>query len=181
MYEKGHERYKVNNRNGKFAFWTGGADHGSSIQWKWAQRTMEVNMNTGTFTSKNSNWAKTWTSTASAPKLVVDAGANNMSIANSNATRIQAFRGTTEPQSYTISAGADYAIAAYSFDFVMSGTTAITLTDAAGHKYTSKSTAQTVDCKDLNERSTSFQLSGANAGVDLTHFLVTIRKAAVPR
>ena len=85
----------------------------------------------GTFTSKNSNWAKTWTSTASAPKLVVDAGANNMSIANSNATRIQAFRGTTEPQSYTISAGADYAIAAYSFDFVMSGTTAITLTDAA--------------------------------------------------
>lgn len=134
----------------------------------------------GTFTSKNSNWAKTWTSTASAPKLVVDAGANNMSIANSNATRIQAFRGTTEPQSYTISAGADYAIAAYSFDFVMSGTTAITLTDAAGHKYTSKSTAQTVDCKDLNERSTSFQLSGANAGVDLTHFLVTIRKAAVP-
>lgn len=137
-------------------------------------------MNTGTFTSKNSNWAKTWTSTASAPKLVVDAGANNMSIANSNATRIQAFRGTTEPQSYTISAGADYAIAAYSFDFVMSGTTAITLTDAAGHKYTSKSTAQTVDCKDLNERSTSFQLSGANAGVDLTHFLVTIRKAAVP-
>ena len=73
----------------------------------------------GTFTSKNSNWAKTWTSTASAPKLVVDAGANNMSIANSNATRIQAFRGTTEPQSYTISAGADYAIAAYSFDFVM--------------------------------------------------------------
>ena len=180
MYEKGHEGYKVNNRNGKFAFWTGGADHGSSIQWKWAQRTMEVNMNTGTFTSKNSNWAKTWTSTASAPKLVVDAGANNMSIANSNATRIQAFRGTTEPQSYTISAGADYAIAAYSFDFVMSGTTAITLTDAAGHKYTSKSTAQTVDCKDLNERSTSFQLSGANAGVDLTHFLVTIRKAAVP-
>lgn len=138
MYEKGHEDYKVNNRNGKFAFWTGGADHGSSIQWKWAQRTMEVNMNTGTFTSKNSNWAKTWTSTASAPKLVVDAGANNMSIANSNATRIQAFRGTTEPQSYTISAGADYAIAAYSFDFVMSGTTAITLTDAAGHKYTSK-------------------------------------------
>lgn len=134
----------------------------------------------GTFTSKNSNWAKTWTSTASAPKLVVDAGANNMSIANSNATRIQAFRGTTEPQSYTISAGADYAIAAYSFDFVMSGTTAITLTDAAGHKYTSKSTAQTVDCKDLNERSTSFQLSGANARVDLTHFLVTIRKAAVP-
>lgn len=134
----------------------------------------------GTFTSKNNNWAKTWTSTASAPKLVVDAGANNMSIANSNATRIQAFRGTTEPQSYTISAGADYAIAAYSFDFVMSGTTAITLTDAAGHKYTSKSTAQTVDCKDLNERSTSFQLSGANAGVDLTHFLVTIRKAAVP-
>lgn len=180
MYEKGHERYKVNNRNGKFAFWTGGADHGSSIQWKWAQRTMEVNMNTGTFTSKNSNWAKTWTSTASAPKLVVDAGANNMSIANSNATRIQAFRGTTEPQSYTISAGADYAIAAYSFDFVMSGTTAITLTDAAGHKYTSKSTVQTVDCKDLTERSTSFQLSGANAGVDLTHFLVTIRKATVP-
>ena len=180
MYEKGHKSYKVNNRNGKFAFWTGGADLGSSIQWKWAQRTMEVNMNTGTFTSKNSNWAKTWTSTASAPKLVVDAGANNMSIANSNATRIQAFRGTTEPQSYTISAGADYAIAAYSFDFVMSGTTAITLTDAAGHKYTSKSTAQTVDCKDLNERSTSFQLSGANAGVDLTHFLVTIRKAAVP-
>lgn len=41
MYEKGHERYKVNNRNGKFAFWTGGADtvaassgNGRSAPWR---------------------------------------------------------------------------------------------------------------------------------------------------
>lgn len=180
MYEKGYESNKVNNRNGKFAFWTTGADAGSTIQLKWAQRTMAVNMSTGTFTSSSGTWAKTWTSTATTPQLVVDAGYNNISMANSNTTRIQAFRGIYEPQAYTLSVGADYVVAAYSFDFKMSATTAVTLTDAAGNKFTSSATVQSVDCKDLTEPSTSFQLSGANAGIDITNFLVTIRKATIP-
>lgn len=181
MYEKGYESNKVNNRSGKFAFWTGGADAGSSIQWKWAQRTIDVNMNTGSFTSSNgSTWAKTWTSTATAPQLTLDAGYNNISMANSNGSRIQAFRGNYEPQNYTLSVGADYSVAAYSFDFIMSGTTAITVTDAQGNTYTSSASSQTIDCQGLTEPSTYFKLSGSNNGIDITNFKVTIRRAVIP-
>lgn len=181
MYEKGYPSNKVNNRNGQFAFWSTGADAGSSIQWKWAQRTVAVNMNTGSFTSTNAagNWAQTWTSTATAPQLTLNAGANNMSVANSNATRIQAFRGNYEPQAYTLTAGSDYSIAAYSFDFVMSGSTAITVKDAANKTYTSSAVSQTISCTGLTESSTSFTLSGSNNGIDITNMLVTIRKAQI--
>ncbi len=180
LYEKGYESNIVNNRNGKLAFWTGGKDAGSSIQWIWAQRTMAVNMSTGSFTSKNGTWAKTWTSTATEPQLVVDAGYNNMSTENSNATRIQAMVGKFSPQNYTISAGSGYCIAGYSFDFVMAATTAIDLTDAVGNKFTSTSSVQSVDCQGLTEPSTTFCLSGSNNGVNITNFLVTVRKATVP-
>ncbi len=180
VYEKGHDSYIINNRNGKLAFWTGGKDAGSSIQWTWAQRTMAVNMSTGSFTSKNGNYAKTWTSTATEPQLTVDAGYNNMTVANSDDTKIQAMVGAYSPQNYTISAGSKYCIAGYSFDFVMAASTAIDLTDAMGNKYTSSAEVQSVNCQDLTEASTTFCLSGANTGVNITNFLVTVRKAVTP-
>ena len=179
MYEKGYENNKVNNRNGKFAFWSNGADAGSSIQWKWAQRTFAVNMESGTFTSTNPNgtWAQIWTSKATEPQLTVNAGLNNMNVENSNANRIQAFRGSSEPQAYTISAGTNYVVAAYSFDFVMSGSTSITVIDANSQSYASSATPQTVVCRDLTEPSATFQLSGSNNGIDITNFCVTVRRA----
>lgn len=180
MYEKGYENNKVNNRNGKFAFWSTGKDAGSSIQWKWAQRTMAVNMSKGSFTSSGGTYAQTWTSTAVEPKLVLDAGRNNMHVSNSNSTRIQAYRGVNNPQKYTITAGAGYIINSYSFGFAKSGDVAVTLTDASGNEYVSRSDVQSVNCQDINETTTSFQLAGANAGIDITDFLVTVRKATRP-
>lgn len=180
IYEKDHGNNKLNNRNNKLAFWTGGADKGSSIVWKWAQRTIEVNMSQGAFTAKKGDWAQVWTSKATEPKLTLNAGYNNMSVPNSNDSRIQAFVGNYNPQTYTLNTDADYSIVAYSFDFVMSRTTAIKVIDAKGNEFTSKKEAQSISCQDLDSQSTKFILSGANDGVDLTNFFVTIRKRAIP-
>lgn len=178
VYEKGYPNNKLNNRSNVLAFWTGGADAGSSIQWRWAQRTMQVNTSTGTFTAMNGNgtWAKTWTSNATKPTLILDAGHNNMSVANSNATTIQAFRGTSEPETYTLSAGeSGYFVSGYSMDFVMSGSTAITVKDANDKSYTSSKTVQTITCKGLQEGEAKFTLSGSNNGIDITNMRVTIQ------
>lgn len=180
IYEKGNEKNKLNNRDGKLAFWTGGADHGSSIQMKWAERTVEVNMSTGSFTTLKGKWAQIWTAKATTPKLLLDAGYNNMSVDNSDASRIQAFVGLHAPQTYTLKTDADYRIAAYSFDFVMADKTGITVTDANGKAFTSKASVQNIACKDMDAPTASFVLSGANAGINITNFLVTIRKASVP-
>lgn len=179
MYEKGYTSNKVNNRDGKFAFWNGGADAGSTIRWEWAQRDISVNMATGSFTTSNGTWAKTWTSKAGEPKLVLDAGYNNMNVTASDETRIQAYVGKYTPQAYTLSAGAEYSIAAYSFDFVMADNTAVKVIDASGKSYTTTKTPQSLACKGLKMPTASFTLSGANAGVILTNFKVSIRKAYI--
>lgn len=179
MYEKGYTSNKVNNRDGKFAFWNGGADAGSTIRWEWAQRDISVNMATGSFTTSNGTWAKTWTSKAGEPKLVLDAGYNNMNVTASDETRIQAYVGKYSPQAYTLSAGANYSIAAYSFDFVMADNTAVKVIDASGKSYTTTKTPQPLACKGLKMPTASFTLSGANAGVILTNFKVSIRKAYI--
>ncbi len=178
--EKDNASNIMNNRNSILAFWSGGKDAGSSIQWTWAQRTVAVNMSTGTFTAGNSNYAQVWTSTATEPQLTINAGWNNMTVASSNDTCLQTMVGQFSPQTYTITAGTDYSIAGYCFNFVMAASTAITVTDAEGNQFTSSADVQSVNCQGLTETSTSFTLSGANAGVNLTNFLVTIRKAITP-
>lgn len=42
MYEKGTPSYKVNNRNNRLAFWTGGADSGSTLQIYYAKTTTGI-------------------------------------------------------------------------------------------------------------------------------------------
>lgn len=177
--EQGYPANKINNRESKLAFWSAGANAGSSVRWTWAQRTVAVNMSTGSFTSSNGNWAKTWTASSTNPQLTLDAAYNNMSIENSNATQIQAYRGLYEPQAYTFTAGSGYSIAAYSFDFVKSTSAAINLTDALGTVYTASADTQTVNCTGLKEANASFTLSGSNNGINIVNLLVTIRKAAV--
>ncbi len=183
MYEKGYPNNKVNNRNGVFAFWSTGADGGSSIQWTWAQKTLAVNMSTGGFTAKNANgsWAQVWQSTSTQPTLKLNAGYNNMSVANSNATQIQAYRGSYEPQTYTLGTVENgYYVKDYSFDFVSSSATAITVRDAKGKTYTSSATKQTISCEGLEEGEAQFTLSGSNNGINITNFLVTINVAVAP-
>lgn len=176
MYEAGYPANKVNIRNSTLAFWTGGADSGSTIYFTWAKVEQEVNMDKGTFTAFNGNktWAKTWTSHATTPQYTLDAGYNNMSVANSKEGTIQAFRGNYEPQAYTLSAGSDYIISAYSFDFVMSGQVPITVTDALGHTFTSSAEPQHIEVSGLDQTMASFTLSGSNNGIDITNMRVTI-------
>lgn len=178
MYEKGYTANKVNNRNGLLAFWSSGADSGSAIQWNWAQKTFSVNMSTGTFTAKNGNgtWAQVWQSKSSKPKLKLDAGHNNMSVANSNGQVIQAFRGTYDPEAYRLSSvESGYTVVSYSFDFVKSGNTAITVKDAFNKSYTSSDKKQTISCHGLEEGEAQFTLSGSNNGIDISNMKVTLQ------
>ncbi|MCF0199216.1 MAG: exo-alpha-sialidase [Bacteroidaceae bacterium] len=182
MYERGNEANAVNNRDGKLAFWTTGKDSGSTLWFTWAQVTLPVTMDNGSFTATNTagTWASTWESTTE-PPFTLSAGYNNMSVANSKGGLLQCYRGSYEPQPYTLSAGGKLTITGYSFDMKMSATTAITLTDALGKVYTSTADVQHVEVGGLSEPTATFTLSGNNNGVDLTNFLVTIqRKLAAP-
>ncbi len=76
----GNENAKLNNRDGKLAFWTGGADAGSAIQVMWSKQTFTINADNGTMGNvpgKPSTWYMSWTRDA-APSVVMSSVANNM-------------------------------------------------------------------------------------------------------
>ena len=78
-----------------------------------------------------------------------------MNVKASDETRILAYVGNYNPQAYTLTAGAEYSIAAYSFDFAMADNTAINVIDATGKKYTTTKTKQHLVCKDLKQPTAS--------------------------
>lgn len=61
----------------------------------------------------------------------------------------------------------------------MADNTAVKVIDASGKSYTTTKTPQPLACKGLKMPTASFTLSGANAGVILTNFKVSIRKAYI--
>ena len=61
----------------------------------------------------------------------------------------------------------------------MADNTAVKVIDASGKSYTTTKTSQSLACKGLKMPTASFTLSGANAGVILTNFKVSIRKAYI--
>lgn len=85
---KGHDSWKLNNRGAKLAFWTDGADHGSSFVVNTLKEGGEggevtVSPSTGALTSSNpsSSYKRLWSSNSAVP-LTLDAGANNMNVEN---------------------------------------------------------------------------------------------------
>ncbi len=175
--EKDYPAARMNNRDNKLAFWTGGADAGSSFQWIWAKTVQPITMDNGSFTATNAGgtWASVWTSNTT-PQFTLNANRNNMKVETSTGGTIEAWRGNTEPQPYTISAGSDYIISDYSFDFISAGTTSISVIDAAGNAYASSTETQTISVTDLKESTATFTLSGSNNGIVITNFLVTIQR-----
>lgn len=179
MYPVGSESHKVNNRDGKLAFWSAGADGGSAIQVKFAKRTLRVTTETGSFTSSNPNgtWHKTWTATATEPGLTLDAGYNNMA---TDGTNLSAFAGQYHPQAYTLTTDDGYSIGSYSFDFTTAANSQNVTITAGDLSMTSSSAEQHFAVDGLKEPTASFTLSGGNYGAVLKNFDVTIVRSEIP-
>lgn len=178
MYQKGTPANKVNNRGNVLAFWTGGADSGSSLKILFGETTLDVATNTGSFTASNAGktWHRLWQSTATNPQLTLNAGYNNMTTSGND---LVAYAGQYRPQAYTLSVDAKYCVSGYSFDFVAhNAKTGLTL--IVGDKtYTSTTATQSVKVEGLKEPSTSFTLTTVNNGIILSHFKVTVKAATI--
>lgn len=114
MYPSGQPSHKVNNRDARFSFWTGGKDHGSSLQVLFAMQRVQVSEKNGTFASQSaSNYKNTWTSKQKDPQLTLTAVANNMQASGEG---ILAYVGKVKPSDYVMTAGAGYSIREFEFD-----------------------------------------------------------------
>ena len=171
----------MNNRDARFSFWTGGKDHGSSLQVLFAMQRVQVSADKGTMTSQGSSTYKNaWTSTQTAPQVRLTAVANNMLAKDNN---LWAYVGNKVlPSDYTLTAGAGYSIRGFEFD-AKSAEAGKHLTVAAGNKsFTTTETAQHMSWTGDNDTpAAKFTLSGSNNAALLTDFYVTVtRQIAKP-
>ncbi len=153
MAEKGYPANKVNNRDGKLAFWNEGADAGSTLNVRVASAEYRININDGEWSKANAekSWASEWKS-INTPYITLSVATNNMTSYNDNGD-IQLFTCLDDAATngvnssvYTITAAKDYSIIAYSFDFVSSGTDDITITPIGGEPVSANATtAQSIN------------------------------------
>ena len=181
MYPSEQPSHKVNNRDARFSFWTGGKDHGSSLQVLFAMQRVQVSADKGTMTSQGSSTYKNaWTSTQTAPQVRLTAVANNMLAKDNN---LWAYVGNKVlPSDYTLTAGAGYSIRGFEFD-AKSAEAGKHLTVADGNKsFTTTETAQHMSWTGDNDTpAAKFTLSGSNNAALLTDFYVTVtRQIAKP-
>ena len=109
---KGASKNIVNNRGGKLAFWTTGADTGSSIVIDIAHGSVSISALTGSFTSGNANgtWFSKWVSNDKRYPVTLSSNANNMKAIVGD---IACYTGTTNSATYTISAPKGYCISGF--------------------------------------------------------------------
>ena len=109
MRPKGNDAF-ANNRNGKFAFWSKGADSGSSVVIDLAVNDITINAKSGTFVSgnKDNSWFSKWVSNDKECPITLSCNANNMKYI---ADDIVCYTGTSKNAVYTISAPKGYYIA----------------------------------------------------------------------
>ena len=189
MYEKGFPGNIVNNRNNILAFWSGGADAGSTLNIRFAKAEYPINTNAGEWTASNSagTWASAWQST-NVPHvaLIESQGRNNMAKYN-NAGDIQLYTclpnasvNGVHSATYMVKADAGYAIESYRFDFVSSGTYDLTITPAGGEGVTANSTeAKSVSATGDDVNSLSFTLTSmSNMFANTSNFYATIVRSS---
>lgn len=176
MYPVGSESNKINNRNNILAFWTGGADAGSTLQVLFAKQDMLVDMTTGT--ASKSGYFKTWTSNSTDPQFTIDAGYNNMT---TNGNTLVACPGQYKPQAYIISTTSDYSILLYSFDYKSNATGKPVTITVGDSTMTSTDAVQSYASDSIKDVSASLTFNAASNvyGVALTNFYVTIARSIV--
>ena len=137
--------------------------------------SMVLSLNTGAYANPSNTYNKLWTSTATAPQVTFSCAANNMAKSD---TCIVLYSGQSQTSDYIINAGSGYVVTGYKFKFVnqTSGSAAKTIT-ANGTAYTTSDTVQELEVTGLSGQTASFNLKGANNGVVLTEFIVTIQSS----
>ena len=177
MYPSGQPSHKVNNRDSRFSFWTGGQDHGSSLQILFAMQRVQVSADKGTLTSQGTSaYKNAWTSTQTAPQVRLTAVANNMQASGND---LLAYVGNRVlPSDYTLTAGAGYSIRGFEFD-AKSAAAGKHLTVTAGNNtFTTTETAQHMSWTGDNDTpAAKFTLSGSNNAALLTDFYVTVTRS----
>lgn len=167
--------HKVNNRAGKLAFWTSGADSGSSIVITFAKTTIPVNMLSGIFTNGNTDntWFSSWKSDDKKHPITINSDANNMKKSGKN---LVCYTGTANSSSYTINAPEGYYISEISMNKVIRdnnrGNAKIYY---AGQEVKEKTTYTD---KGKQEQSLTFKLSDKeNSGIIIKDLAVTIARS----
>ena len=133
-------------------------------------QTYTIAPSSGSF--NKSGWAASWTSSGLDVQTTfsVHGGANNMD--SSNTTDFAIYSGTALSSTYVLAVDANYKIVSYSFKFASNNGNTIT----AGDKVMTANTTeqQTFEVTDVNSNSTSFVLAGANSGISITDFTITV-------
>lgn len=106
---KGASKNIVNNRGGKLAFWTTGADTGSSVVIAICRNEVKIDALNGTFTTGNAagTWFSKWVSNDKQTPVTLSSSANNMKNVGND---IACYTGTSNSATYTITAPKGYCI-----------------------------------------------------------------------
>ena len=176
MYEKDYPSNKVNNRNGKFAFWSTGADAGSTLNILFAETSVPVNSESGVFTISNPNntWHSRWESSI-VEGLSFATSANNMTLSNGN---IAGYSGQSGTSTYTITAPEGIDVTGISSKYVNTAAEnyALTLT-IDGNTFTSSSVEQALNVNfETPARTARFTQSGANKGITFNDLYITLKR-----
>lgn len=190
MYEKGYPANKVNNRDNILAFWSSGADAGSTLNVRFAKAEYPININSGSWTASNAagTWASAWRSNATPSITLSQAEAKNNMATYDNDGNIQLFTcldaaavNGVYSSVYNISAEEGYSIGGYRFDFVSSGTDNVTVTPTEGNAVIAGSTAQNVTVSGKEETQLSFTVSASsNLFANTSNFYATIIRSSTP-
>ncbi len=177
----GHPGKTLNNRGGVVAFWTGGADAGSTfgISCPVTEKTCTIDLTTGDFTASNSDgtYHKTWSSTEF-DGLTFGTNANNMQPDADDTNLISCYKGSG--CTYTLSAPSGYVIESLSFDYKLRSSNTTANVTINGTVATTEK--QTISVTNHNQRTFSFVEAGNNnAAVTLSNFTVHLVKAVIPK
>ncbi|MBQ2122790.1 MAG: exo-alpha-sialidase [Bacteroidaceae bacterium] len=173
--------YAMNNFGGvgNLAFWAEGKDVGSTVTFAFAETTVEINKANGVFTASNAN--KTWHAVWASSQLdgfTLGTGANNMT---TSGDYIAAYSGTSGNCTHTLTAPQGMVVAGYSFDFVNTNNDASYSLNLVvdGKTYNTSAEQQHVEVSGLTERMATYTQSGANKGITLSNYIVTVRRSMV--
>lgn len=175
--EKGYANNRLNNRDYKLAFWTGGADMGSTITFEQVSFSFSIDMANGSFTKSDptGNYASEWTSTATEPTLTLSTENNDFGKTGDGQLVIHS--GSDGQNTVTLSAGYGYIVTGYTVSFknARNGVTPETFT-FNGKEYTATDEVQTVKVDGLKEPAASFSTKGENKGAVITDFRVEVKR-----
>ena len=171
---KGASKNIVNNRGGKLAFWTTGADTGSSIVIAITKNEVSIDALSGTFTTGNADgtWFSKWVSNDSRTPVTLSCSANNMKNVGND---IACYTGTANSATYTISAPQGYRIASVKLDKTIKDATADNIfIEHEGNKNPLPKSIEYIAGKEPEQSITVTLSDSKNSGIILKGLTVTV-------